>query len=55
MFTPEQLQIIDAALVRMPYGQVAALIAEINKQLAEQQKPKDPVPPASVPQAPQGN
>lgn len=36
--TPEQLAIIDRALSAMPYGQVAALIADINRQLAEPAK-----------------
>ena len=37
--TEEQLSIIDRALAQMPYGMVAALIAEINRQLVEAQKP----------------
>ena len=38
--TEEQLAIIDRALAQMPYGMVAALIGEINRQLAESQKPE---------------
>lgn len=34
-FTPEQLAVIDRALQAMPYHMVAALIADINCQLAE--------------------
>lgn len=37
-FTPEQLAILDRALQMRPYGEVAALIAEINRQLAEHQE-----------------
>ena len=36
-FTEQQLLIIDKALQQMPYGMVAALIAEINKQISAQQ------------------
>ena len=36
----EQLSIIDKALSQMPYGMVAPLVAEINRQLAEAQKPE---------------
>lgn len=35
--TEEHLQIIGAALSEMPYRVAAPVIAEINKQLAEQQ------------------
>lgn len=38
--TEEQLAIIDRALAQMPYGMVAPLVAEINRQLAEAQKPE---------------
>ena len=38
--TEEQLAIIDRALAQMPYGMVAHLVAEINRQLAEAQKPE---------------
>ena len=38
--THEQLVIIDKALSQMPYGMVAPLVAEINRQLAEAQKPE---------------
>ena len=34
-FTSAQLIILDAALQNMPYGQVAALIADINRQIAD--------------------
>ena len=37
-FTTEQLIIIDKALQQMPFYLVAPLIADINKQLKEQQK-----------------
>lgn len=36
-FTNEQLAIIDRALGQMPYAQVAPLIADINRQIEEQQ------------------
>lgn len=32
--TDEQLAVIDKALSQMPYGMVAPLVAEINRQLA---------------------
>ena len=32
-FTEQQLSVIDRALAQMPYGQVAPIIADINKQL----------------------
>jgi len=35
--TPEQLKVIELALNQMPYGQVAALFAELGKQVVEQQ------------------
>jgi hypothetical protein len=35
--TPEQLQIISAALVELPFKMAAPLIDEINKQLRQQQ------------------
>lgn len=31
--TNEQLAVIDKALAQMPYGMVAPLVAEINRQL----------------------
>lgn len=34
-FTPEQLVILNDALVEMPYRTVAPLIYEINMQIAE--------------------
>lgn len=37
-FTQEQLAIIDRALSSRPYGEVAALINEINQQIATQQQ-----------------
>lgn len=39
-FTEEQLAIIDKALAQMPYGLVAPLVHEINRQLNEAQ-PKE--------------
>ena len=41
-FTVEQIQILDKALQQMPYGMVAQLIHDINRQLAEQNKPNPP-------------
>ena len=41
--TPDQLAILDRALGQMPYAQVAALIAEINRQLTEQQLGKEEI------------
>jgi hypothetical protein len=35
--TPEQLQVISAALSEMPYRLAAPLIDEINRQLRQQQ------------------
>ena len=35
--TQEQLLIIGSALAEMPYRMVASVIAEINRQIAEQQ------------------
>lgn len=37
-FTPEQLAIIDQALSHRPYGEVAALVNDINRQIAEAQQ-----------------
>ena len=39
--TQEQLQIIGAALSEMPYRVAAPMIAEINRQIAEQEKEKE--------------
>lgn len=39
--TQEQLQIIGAALSEMPYRVAAPMIAEINRQIAEQEKDKE--------------
>lgn len=36
-FTPEQLQIIDQALQNLPFRLAAPLLAEINRQIAQQQ------------------
>lgn len=36
-FTPQELAIINDALVQMPYGRVALLIQSINKQIQEAQ------------------
>lgn len=38
-FTPDQLAVIDRALAQMPYGQVAPLIADINRQITDAQAP----------------
>lgn len=35
-FSSEQLSVINAALMLAPYGQVAPVITEINKQIQEQ-------------------
>jgi hypothetical protein len=35
VFTQQQLSIINSALVQMPFIQVAHLIDQINKQIAE--------------------
>lgn len=37
-FTQEQLQILNAALVEIPYRVAAPLISEINKQIKDQAK-----------------
>jgi len=34
-FSAEQLQTLNAALMLLPYGQVAPLIADINKQIQD--------------------
>lgn len=39
--TIEQIGILDKALQQMPYGMVAKMIADINIQLAQQQKMMD--------------
>lgn len=36
-FTPQELAIINDALVQMPYGRVVLLIQSINKQIQESQ------------------
>ena len=38
--TQEQLQIIGAALSELPYRLAAPVIAEINRQIEEQEKEK---------------
>ena len=37
-FTEQELQVLSLALGQLPYGQVVSLIANINAQIAEQQK-----------------
>ena len=39
--TQEQLQIIGAALSDLPYRVAAPVLAEINRQIAAQQKDED--------------
>lgn len=39
-FTPQELAIINDALMQMPYGRVAMLVQAINKQIQEA-KPKE--------------
>lgn len=36
-FTPEQLQVLNAGLVALPYGKVAALIVYINQEIKAQE------------------
>ena len=38
--TPQEIQIIGNALGERPFKEVGALIAKLDAQLAEQQKPK---------------
>ena len=38
-FTIDQLQILNAALIKLPYEQVAELIHDISKQLNQYQEP----------------
>jgi hypothetical protein len=38
--TQEQWAVIGAALAEMPFKHAAPVVAELNKQVAEQQKPK---------------
>jgi hypothetical protein len=40
-FTIEQLGVVDRALQQLPYYLAAPLIADINKQIQEQQKVMD--------------
>lgn len=40
-FTLNELQILDKALQQMPYYLAAPIIANINKQIAEQQRIMD--------------
>ncbi|UNY40278.1 hypothetical protein KLEP181_gp24 [Paracoccus phage vB_PmaP_KLEP18-1] len=40
--TDEQLAIIDRALAQMPYGMVAPLVNEINRQLSASAPPEKP-------------
>ena len=37
-FTDQELQVLSLALSKLPYGQVVALIGNINEQIAAQQK-----------------
>lgn len=37
-FTEQELLVLNEALVRMPFGQVAGLISKINEQLSMQRK-----------------
>ena len=39
-FNAADLQILDEALINMPYKKVAGLIDNINKQIEAQQKPE---------------
>jgi len=36
-FTPQELAVINDALMQMPYGRVVLLIQSINKQIQEAQ------------------
>lgn len=38
-FDDNDLRVLNDALMQMPYGAVAPLIAKINKQIAEQAEP----------------
>lgn len=38
--TAQQIQTVGNALAAQPYGQVAPLLAEIQKQISDQDKPK---------------
>lgn len=40
-FTPQELAIINDALMQMPYGRVALLVQAINKQIQEAQPPQE--------------
>jgi hypothetical protein len=37
-FTPQELAVLNDALMQMPYGRVAPLVQNINKQIQEQQQ-----------------
>lgn len=39
-FSREEIEILNGALIALPYARVANLIDNINHQLSEQQKPK---------------
>lgn len=41
---PEHLQIIGAALAELPFRVAAPVIEEINRQIAEQQRPPQEAP-----------
>ncbi len=40
-FTPQELAVLNDALMQMPYGRVALLVQNINKQIQEQQPPQE--------------
>jgi hypothetical protein len=42
-FTPQELAVLNDALMQMPYGRVALLVQNINKQIqeAQQQLPQE--------------
>jgi hypothetical protein len=45
-FTPQELAVLNDALMQMPYGRVAPLVQNINKQIqAAQQQPQPPQEP----------
>jgi hypothetical protein len=43
-FTQQELAVLNDALMQMPYGRVALLVQNINKQIqeAQQQPPQEP-------------
>lgn len=46
-FNDDDLRVLNDALVQMPYGRVAPLVAKINQQITAQQKPADEAEPVS--------